>query len=62
MRSTVGACVLVGFLVTTAWCDEAQTGTKPEDKPSAYVGGGAIISSQPYVGTDARVYPVPLFA
>jgi len=62
MRSMVGACVLVGFLVTTGWCNEAQTETKLEDEPSVYVGGGAIISSQPYVGADARVYPVPLFA
>jgi outer membrane protein len=61
-RSMVGACVVVGFLVTTGWCSETQTETAAEDKPSVYVGGGAMIHSQPYIGTDARVYPVPLFA
>ena len=62
MRSTVGACVMVGFLVAAGWCQGAQSDTKPEDKASVYVGGGAVISSQPYVGTDVRAYPLPLFA
>ncbi len=62
MRGMVGAFVMVGFWVVTGWCGEVQTEAGPEDKASIYVGGGAIISSQPYVGTDARVYPIPMFA
>jgi outer membrane protein len=45
-----------------ACCGGAETQEKATDRPSVYVGGGAIINSKPYVGADARVYPMPLFA
>ncbi len=67
MRWMVGVCLVVAFFVTSGWCEEAQTETtsaetaEMDEGPSIHVGGGAIISSQPYVGTDARVYPLPLF-
>jgi len=52
---------MVGLLVMAGWCHGAESDAKTEDKPSIYAGGGAVISSQPYVGADTRVYPVPLF-
>jgi len=61
MRSMGVACVVAGFLVTAGWCQETQTEPRMPDKPSISVGGGAIINSQPYVGTDSRIYPLPLF-
>ena len=57
----VGVCAMVGLLVMAGWCHGAESDAKTEDKPSIYAGGGAVISSQPYVGADTRVYPVPLF-
>lgn len=33
-----------------------------EEGPTMYLGGGALISSKPYRGAEARIYPVPLFA
>lgn len=61
MRVMIGVCVMVGFWGVRGWCGQVQTEAGPEDKPSIYVGGGAIISSQPYVGADTRVYPIPMF-
>ncbi len=65
MRWMVGVCLVVGFLVTAGWCEETQSETtaaeEVDEGPSVHVGGGAVISSQPYVGTDTRVYPLPLF-
>ncbi len=46
----------------TFWCGGAEREDKVSDGPSMYVGGGAVLSSQPYVGADTRVYPVPMFA
>lgn len=46
----------------TAWCGGDETNENGVDLPTTYVGGGAIISSKPYEGMDAKVYPVPLFA
>lgn len=62
MRSMVGVCVVIGSFVAVGWSEEAQTDAKLQEKPSIHVGGGALISSQPYVGTDSRIYPIPLFA
>ncbi len=52
---------MVGMLIVTAWCRGAETNAGRNDKPSIHLGGGVIVRSQPYVGTDSRVHPVPLF-
>ena len=33
----------------------------PNERATIYVGAGAVISSQPYDGTDFRTYPIPIF-
>lgn len=62
MRWTVGVCVMVGCFAAVGLCQEGESDSKAEEKASIYIGGGAIIRSQPYVGADVDVYPVPLFA
>jgi len=49
-------------LVATAWCRGAEPNGEERDEPTMYLGGGALISTKPYVGVDPRIYPVPLFA
>lgn len=31
------------------------------ERARIYVGGGAVVSSKPYIGVDAKVYPIPVF-
>jgi len=62
MRSGMSLCAVGISLLATAWCEGAERQENTADRPSVYVGGGAIISSKPYEGMDAKAYPVPLFA
>jgi outer membrane protein len=55
-------CLVAIGLPATAWCRGAETKDEAKDKRTVYFGGGALISTKPYIGMDARVYPVPLFA
>lgn len=65
MRWMVGVCLVTVLWAATCGGEETQTETtvseNVDEGPSIRVGGGAIISTQPYVGTDTRVYPLPLF-
>ncbi len=61
MRLRLVAGVIAGLLIVTPWGHGAETNGDVNDVPTIHIGGGAIIRSQPYVGTDSRVHPVPLF-
>lgn len=61
MHARLGAFLTVELFMVTTCCQGAQTDTTASDKPSIRVGAGAMIRSQSYVGSDSRVYPVPLF-
>jgi outer membrane protein len=58
-----GMCVLaVGLLLPACGRAAEQSGDAADDeKASIYVGAGALVSTKPYIGTDAKVYPIPLF-
>lgn len=45
----------------TACCFAAEAHADADSRPTIYVGAGAILSTKPYVGMDAKVYPVPMF-
>ena len=57
------SCVWIGVLcLVSAVCGwGAEEAIRVDDKPTIYVGTGAIVSSQPYVGADTRTYVVPMF-
>lgn len=62
MKTRVCRCVVVAGLVLPARCLGGEIGKATEGEPSLHVGGGALVASKPYVGVDAQVYPVPMFA
>lgn len=55
------AFLTVGVCTVAACCRGAETDATVDNKPSIHIGGGVMVRSQPYVGSDSRVYPVPLF-
>jgi len=57
----MSACAVAVSLIVATWCGGAESDQSTVGRPTVYIGGGAIISSKPYEGMDAKVYPVPLF-
>jgi outer membrane protein len=41
--------------------ENGEPGAVEVEKARIYVGGGAVVSSKPYIGVDAKVYPIPVF-
>ena len=39
----------------------AERAADPNERATIYLGAGAVVSSQPYVGAGSRVYPIPIF-
>jgi outer membrane scaffolding protein for murein synthesis (MipA/OmpV family) len=62
MSSGRWSCAVVCCLVLVSWCAGAADEVEDGDKRTIYLGAGALISTQPYKGVDARIYAVPLFA
>lgn len=61
----VAICVwAAGLLLPTcapAAEENADSGQLEVEKARIYVGGGAVVSSKPYIGVDSKVYPIPVF-
>jgi len=64
----VPAVVLLGLLAG-ALCAAGEPGAEPDleremetRKPTISLGAGVVVSSKPYVGANAGVYPIPMFA
>ena len=61
MHTRFVAFHVVGLFLTAACCRGAETEASEDQGPSIRVGAGVVVRSQPYIGTDSRVHPVPLF-
>lgn len=61
MQLRICCCAMAACLVLTVWCYADENDVDKEKEPTTSLGAGAVINSKPYVGADARVYPIPLF-
>jgi outer membrane protein len=65
MHSRIYRCAAVACLVLTSWCwgtEESKDSKEAEKEPTFHLGAGGLVSTKPYAGVDAKVYPVPLVA
>jgi len=62
MIQGVWVCAVVAGIVAGGSYRDAEIDGRDKDEPTLYLGGGAVVSSKPYIGMDPRVYPIPLFA